>query len=244
MEISVNKIHTILDIFSKPSFFRKYKPGIIPTTFCRLDVPWLHAYKFGTILDIGANVGRFSITAHSVFPDAMIHAFEPLPSCFASAQKALAGISNATVHNIALGDAEGELQMFANDFSPSSSILPMAQAHKDAFPFTDSTKKVPIRVQRLDDFASDLQMPGPVFVKIDVQGFERQVLAGGRATIGKADVVLLELSFEELYEGQPLFGELFDTMRDLRFHFRGTMAQMPHPKDGRTLDADCFFVKN
>lgn len=244
MGIIVNKLHTILELLATPSFFARYRSGIIPTTFCRLNEPWLQAYKFNTVLDIGANVGRFSVTANALFPKAKIHAFEPLPNCFNAAERALASVKNATLHNVALGDTEGQIDMFANDFSPSSSILPMAEGHKDAFPFTNYGKVVTVKVRRLDDFADELLLVSPMFIKIDVQGFERQVLAGGLSTIARAEVVLLELSFEELYEGQPLFAELLDTMRELGFHFRGTMAQMPHPKDGRMLDADCFFVKS
>lgn len=243
MSVIVDKLHTILDVAANPSFFGKYRAGIIPTTYCRLNASWLRSRNFRTVLDIGANVGRFSVTANAVFPQARIVAFEPLPSCFAAAERAMASCGNSSILNIALGDSEGEIEMFANDFSPSSSILPMAQAHKDAFPFTHGGKMVPIRTRRLDDVAAELNFEGPIFVKIDVQGFEREVLSGGMETIGRADVVLLELSFEELYEGQPLFAELFDTMRTLGFRFRGTMAQMPHPHDGRTLDADCFFEK-
>jgi FkbM family methyltransferase len=239
----LEKLHTIIEIAAQPSFFSNYRSGIVPTTYCRLNQPWLKAYDVQSILDIGANVGRFSLTANAVFPEATIEAFEPLPTCFQTAVKALKPYPNVTLHNIALGESDGEIEMFANDFSPSSSILPMANAHKEAFPFTKHGTMVPIKVRPLDDVARELNLRGPDFVKIDVQGFERQVLAGGRETIGKANVVLLELSFEELYEGQPLFDELFDTMRSLDFKFRGTMAQMSHPKDGRTLDADCFFVK-
>ncbi len=239
----LEKLHTIIDVAGQPSFFGKYRNGIIPTTYCRLNQPWLKRYDFRTIIDIGANIGRFSITANAVFPTVAIEAFEPLPACFQTAAHALKSCPNVRLHNMALGDKDDEIEMFANDFSPSSSILPMADAHKEAFPFTQHGKKVPIKVRRLDDVAGALNLEGPIFVKIDVQGFERQVLAGGTETIGNASVVLLELSFEELYEGQPLFDELFDTMRSLGFKFRGTMAQMSHPKDGRTLDADCFFVK-
>jgi FkbM family methyltransferase len=239
----LDKLHTIIDLAAQPSFFGNYRRGIIPTTYCRLNQPWLKKADFRTILDIGANVGRFSLTVNAVFPDAAIEAFEPLPACFDTATRALKPYPNVRLHNVALGEADGEIEMFANDFSPSSSILPMADSHKEAFPFTGHGQMVPIQVRRLDDMANELNLEGSMFVKIDVQGFEQKVLAGGRETIGKASVVLLELSFEELYEGQPLFEELFDTMRSLGFKFCGTMAQMGHPKDGRTLDADCFFVK-
>jgi FkbM family methyltransferase len=239
----INKIHTVVDVASQPTFFLNYRRGIIPTTYCRLNQPWLKSYKFRTILDIGANIGRFAITANAVFPDATIHVFEPLPDCFLKVERNLRARSNMTLHNIALGAEEGEIEMFANEFTPSSSILPMANSHKEAFPFASNSKKVKIKVGRLDNVLPPMELQGPTFIKIDVQGYEREVIAGGRNTIGSASVVLVELSFEELYEGQPLFNEIYDSLRNLGFDFRGTMAQMSHPGDGRIIDSDCFFVR-
>jgi FkbM family methyltransferase len=236
-------MHTVLELCANPSFFKNYKTGIIPTTYCRLNSNWLLKYNFGTVLDIGANVGRFSITFHALFPNAKIHAFEPLPACYNTTLQAVRKIKAVNVHPVALGDSSGTIEMFANDFSPSSSILPMAQTHKEAFPTTTKMVKVPIQVSRLDDIADGLNFEGPIFVKIDVQGFEKAVLLGGANTIRKADVVLIELSFEQLYENQPLFSDIYDIMRELGFSFQGTMAQMLHPKDERILDADCFFVR-
>jgi FkbM family methyltransferase len=237
------KIHTIIDVISTPRFFIDYKPGIIPTTYCRLSADWLKAYRFENILDIGANIGRFSITAHAVYPNARVIAFEPLPSCFQSVVNVAKHIPKCVALNIALGVAEGEVEMFENEFSPSSSILTLSETHKAAFPFAQKGKSVPIKMRTLDSVAHEMQIIGPTMIKIDVQGFEKNVIMGGLETIKNADVLLVELSYEELYEKQPLFEDINSQLVSMGFHFKGTMSQMAHPSNGRLIDADCFFVK-
>lgn len=238
------KIHTIIDAFGHLRMLSKVGAGVIPETYCRLDQKWLHSYQFDTILDVGANVGRFAVTADAVFPAATIYAFEPLPACYDKTAAVIETIGKGKAFNFGLGVRTETAAMNQNEFSPSSSFLPMNRTHLDAFPFTAKQKQTLVQVKRLDDVAEELCLGSCILIKIDVQGYERDVIAGGKDTIAKAKVILIELSYEELYSGQPLFGEVYDALRALGFRFVGTMAQMPHPKDGRLLDADCLFVKD
>jgi FkbM family methyltransferase len=208
-----------------------------------MDTKWMHQFKFDTVLDIGANIGRFAATVNAVFPSAAIYAFEPLPDCFGLTRKVLARIGSGMAFNVGLGEKNEDITINRNTHSPSSSFLSLANTHVEAFPFAASQDKISVKVVRLDDVATELQIGSSMLVKIDVQGSERAVIAGGSSTIAKAKVVLIELSYEELYVGQPLFGEIFEALADLGFKFAGTLAQLPHPADGRLLDADCLFVK-
>jgi hypothetical protein len=76
-----------------------------------------------------------------------------------------------------------------------------------------------------------------------VQGYEANVLAGGPETVRRAVAVIMETSFRRLYEGQPLFEEIYETMRGLGFDFQGNMEQMVSPADGRVVQADSIFVR-
>ncbi|MFN8465859.1 MAG: FkbM family methyltransferase [Caldilineaceae bacterium] len=53
-----------------------------------------------------------------------------------------------------------------------------------------------------------LNLEVPYMVKIDVQGFEDKVLLGGELTIRHASMLIIETSFQVLYEGQALFGDV------------------------------------
>lgn len=62
-----------------------------------------------TIVDVGANVGASVLFWKSIYPDAKIHCFEPIPSNFEVLSQNCAGLNEVTPHNEALGDATGEI---------------------------------------------------------------------------------------------------------------------------------------
>jgi FkbM family methyltransferase len=216
--------------------------GVISDFYIRLDQPWLQDLGIKTVLDIGGNVGRFSKTMEHLFPNAQIISFEPLPSCHAQMVKLMDGYKNFKSYNIGLGDELGELEMEESNHNPSSSLLPMGDLHKDAFPFAEGGVKKKVEVRRLDDMQAELNLQYPMLIKVDVQGFEDKVVKGGLEVFSKAKVLVLELSFQELYEGQPFFDDIYKMLIPMGFKFYGSMGLMKHPKTGLPLDADCLFI--
>ena len=120
----------------------------------------------------------------------------------------------------------------------------MSEAHKTFFPATCNVQPVTVNVARLDDIALQLELAPPLLIKIDVQGFEDRVLAGGEQTIRQADVLIIETSFEPLYEGQLLFDDLYRRLYAWGFNYAGAISQLPSPHDRRLLQADSLFVRN
>jgi len=202
----------------------------------------LQSRQFGTILDIGANEGQFARIARELWPHAIVHSFEPLPHVHATLAANFAGDPLTHAHNIALSAQAGSQVMHWSAFSPSSSLLPMAQLHRDEWPQSAQHSEVEVRLERLDDWAGSVGAPaGPMLVKIDVQGFEVQVIEGGQDVLRNAEIVVLEISFVEFYEGQPLFAEIHDRLQALGFAYRGNFEQF-NSKDGtRALYADAIF---
>jgi FkbM family methyltransferase len=239
----LGKAHTILDCLAHPRLISYFGKNVIPDTYCRLDTKWMRQFRFDTVLDIGANIGRFASTINVVFPSAVIYAFEPLPDCYELTKQVISRIGHGKAFNVGLGERSERLQINLNLHTPSSSFLSLSDTHVAAFPFAIQKSSTFVEVVALDDIVADLSIGKSMFVKIDVQGYERAVIMGGRSTIAKARMILIELSYEELYRGQPLFGEISVLLCELGFKFVGTLAQMHHPSDGRILDADCLFVK-
>lgn len=204
---------------------------------------WLRTYDIATILDIGANEGQFARQIHSVLPQAKLYAFEPLPDCYARLQKNLSDIDGTVCLNFALGNTDGPKAIHMNAFSPSSSMLPMNDLHKEAFPHTTQATSTEIRVRRLDDVANELDIRDNVLIKIDVQGFEDQVILGGPTTIARAAAVIVETSFEPLYKGQLLFDAIHTLLANMGFIYVGSEDPARHPADGRILQCDSVFVK-
>jgi FkbM family methyltransferase len=208
------------------------------------NLTWLTAYEIKTVLDIGANTGQFAEKARRLFPGARIYSFEPLERCYQELIGYFAGVEGFQAFNFALGDRTGEAEIFCCDYSPSSSMLPMGEVHKEAFPYTRDQTVQKIQIRRLDDLADQLELQRPLLVKMDVQGFEDRVIAGGLLVLGQADVVISELSVEPLYEGQPLFDVIYQRLTNLGFVYKGAYEQLRAPDDNRVLQLDGVFVRS
>lgn len=207
--------------------------------------PWkqLLRYSPGTILDIGANTGHSVRLFRELMPEVTIYSFEPLADCFHSVAEMLTASPPGKAFQCALGDTEEATTIHRNEFTPSSSLLPMEALHHEEFPYTTATTEETIQVKRLDDVVAELVITPPMIVKIDVQGFEDRVIRGGEHTLLQAAAIVVELSSYSLYEGQPSFADVHDQLDRLGFVFRGTIDQMLSPTDGRILQFDALFEK-
>jgi FkbM family methyltransferase len=197
-----------------------------------------------TILDIGANTGEFSKEMRSLFPDAHIYAFEPLKDCYTHMKERMQGDTKFTPFNMALGDTNEESVIQRSSFHPSSSLLPMADVHKKLYPKSKDSTEEKILIRRLDDVLKDEEFAAPIFIKMDVQGFEGNVIRGGPTVIQRASILQVETSFVPLYEGQPLFGDIHDQLRALGFSYQGPAASHRDPTTGRFIYQDAIFSKD
>jgi FkbM family methyltransferase len=226
-----------------PRLVRLRLRGVPRSLYVALDRPFLRALPIRTILDVGANSGQFALCAHALFPSARIHSFEPLPDVHAELARRTRAVPAIRTWNLALGERQGALRFERNDYTPSSSALPMAAAHVSEFPFTARSTAVEVEMARLDDLADRLELADDVLVKIDVQGYEDRVLAGGAATLRRARVALVETSFAALYEGQARHRDVQRTLEDWGFEYRGALDQLVSAQTGEVLAADSLFVR-
>jgi len=119
----------------------------------------------------------------------------------------------------------------------------MQGRHRDEFPFAAEDGQIDVQVRRLDGLVAELDIRLPLLVKIDVQGFETQVLAGGADVIRRARVVVIEMSFVPLYERGASFHDVYTRMRELGFEFSGILSQLTSPRDGTPLQIDGLFLE-
>lgn len=238
------KLRTIGDVVESIAYRNLRQSGGRVEIFKSINRPWLVERRIKTIFDIGANTGQFASSAQLVMPSAKIYCFEPLPACFRQLSERFQNAENVVCYNYALGADSAEMPFFENQFSPSSSLLPITDRQIDAFPHTQSVKPVMVSVKRLDDIAADLNIVMPLLVKIDVQGYELPVILGGQTTLQQADIILVETSFVELYEGQALFSDVYDVLTRWGFRYAGALDQFIDPKTGEILQADSVFLAN
>jgi FkbM family methyltransferase len=243
----MSRIRTVTYMFEKPSLFptllKLHLNGSGVSTFHALNKPWFHELNIATILDIGANAGQFALTINSVIPTAKIYSFEPIVECFEKLKKTMANVNTFSCFNLGIGEESGELLFERNDFTASSSFLKMTSLAQEEFPKTKNTQSISVKLEPLDSVTENLTIIEPLLIKIDTQGYEDRVLLGGEATIKRAKVVIIETSFVKLYEGQPLFDDIYNKLVSWGFSYSGALDQMYSPINGKCLQEDSVFIR-
>ena len=204
---------------------------------------WLKDYEISTVLDVGANEGQFAAKILQVLPDTAIHSFEPLKDTYDVLIKNLN--KNGTAYNFALGDFNGQSKIYKNEYSPSSSILELGQKHLEQYPTSNKVSFEEIQVKRLDDVIHErkILLKTNIVLKMDVQGFEDKVVMGAQDTLRLVKVVLVEVSFWELYKNQALFEKIFLLLTEQGFLFRGNYDLVYNRQNGMPLFADAIFIR-
>lgn len=206
--------------------------------------PFLAHHEIRTVIDIGANTGQFAGLIHRLCPDARILSLEPVPACLPELNAALAPIPGAKVFPVALGDAPGTVRMNQSVFSPCSSLLPGTSRLGEDYPDAARVQPIDVPVQRLDDTLQGERLEPAILVKLDVQGYEIPVIRGSTDILSRAAVVVVEVCFfRRLYDGQPLFDEIYRTLSNLGFAYMGNAEQHARKADGRIVEADAIFER-
>jgi FkbM family methyltransferase len=205
----------------------------------------LRAYGVDVVLDVGANTGQFARELRRAGYAGRIESFEPQGAAFRALEQRAAADPRWKIHRMAVGDRDGTATLNLAGNSLSSSLLEMLPAHADSAPESRyvGTEEVPTR--RLDGLFDALAPAGSsVFLKIDTQGFERQVLDGAAGCLARIDTVQVEMSLVSLYAGAPLFGELLDRLQSLGYDLVGLEPGFAEPATGRLLQTDGIFHRH
>ena len=194
-----------------------------------------------TIIDVGANVGQFAVAATNLFDGASVYSFEPVPACFQRLVKNIEKLPTVTAVQAALGETAATVQLRINSHSHSSSLLPLAEAHRSAFPAAIELERIAVRQTTLDEALGGVEMKGPVLLKLDVQGYEAQTLRGGTELLRRVDWVVVEASLKPLYKGELLFMDLVELLRSLGFSFLRPVGFLADPRTDEILQIDALF---
>lgn len=203
---------------------------------------WILDCNIRTVIDIGANIGEFTLIFDYIFNKPDIYSFEPLPQYSFALTKITQSKKNINFFNCALGEKESVEVMNVSSWGPSSSLLEMADLHKEMAPHSSGSSPIRVEVKRLDDLIDEKKITKNMLIKIDVQGFEKKVIEGGKKIFSFAKIVIIEMSYKELYKGEARFDNIYSLLVGLGFEFHGTLKQSVNSLDESYLQCDGIFI--
>ena len=202
----------------------------------------IESVALSTVVDVGANKGQFSLLVRALHPGVDIIAFEPLAGAADRYRRLFAGDGRAVLHEVAVAPECGPATMHVSASDDSSSLLPITARQSTLFPGTEEVGTAQVDAGPLGAFVTATDITAPALLKIDVQGFELEVLRTATSLLGLFDLIYVEASFEMLYRNQALAEEVAAFLEEHGFEEAGRF-NLSMDETGRPVQADFLFRK-
>jgi FkbM family methyltransferase len=204
----------------------------------------MRSHGVDLVVDVGANIGQYAKDLRADgYRGAMI-SIEPLPEAYdVLARTARADRSWRTI-NCAIGRVPGMAIIHVAENSVSSSMLPILQSHVAAAPTSQVVGSVDVPVRTLDTVLDEAAGGAEhVFVKVDTQGFELEVLEGAAGRLDDVVGVEVEMSLVPLYKDAPTMPALVEWLERHGFWLGDLTPEFADPNTGRLLQVNGLFFR-
>jgi len=202
-------------------------------------------HNINVVLDVGANDGGYGRELREGGYVGDILSFEPLEV----PHQKLLDLAASDPHwhiaqRMALGAEDGEIEINVAGNLTSSSVLAMENLHKEAAPQSEYIGKERVQIHKLDSISHPLiSAEKKVYLKIDTQGYESEVLLGATNTLKFIAGIQLELSLVPLYQGQTLYREIIDQLLGMGFVLWRLVPGFTDSRTGQMLQMDGIFFR-
>ncbi len=193
-------------------------------------------FQAGCVLDIGAGKGYWTQRYGHFFPAASIYMIDPLAESEAYLRAACK--TNRRLHYLitAVGESAGSVKMNVTSDHDSSSLCEWDGQ-------TDDRRRV-VPVATVDDLIASGRIEPPHLVKIDVQGFELNVLRGGRRMFETAEVFIIEVNLRRFMHGCPLAHEVIGSMAGHDYYWFDIAGFLRRPFENDLGQLDLVFASS
>jgi len=198
------------------------------------------------IFDIGANIGKVTQQYRSLFPDAIIHSFEPFPESYQLLENQCSKDSKIFPHQVAICENVGKSTFHSNRVAVTNSLL-ATDSQAEALwgqGLLDAKSLVEVESTTIDCFCAENHIRTIDILKMDIQGAELRALQGAIEMLARQAVSLiyLEIIVGETYIGQGKLFEYFQLLDSLGYHLFDFYN--PVHKDMRLIQLDAIFIKH
>lgn len=194
--------------------------------------------------DVGANRGTWTKGVLRLASPKRLVAFEPNPEVFDVLQRELGSDPRVELIKKAVGAAPGETTFNVTRVSELASIRPLTARGRSIHGVEEQPLRVEtVEIVTLDDVLRDVERVS--LLKIDVQGYEREVFAGARQTLERVDCLVCEVMYErDYYERAASFPELLKLLEETTPLRLVTISTPSLTREGLGAWADAIFVND
>jgi len=225
-----------IHLFNKKFFYEsKYGLAGLQASFTRhyLELKSLRNKNINTVLDVGANVGTFTLLCNKLFKPKNIYSFEPIPLTYKCLMQNCHYLKNTKILNLALSNKKGSTKMsFKSDESFLSSLSEINE---------DSNSLVQIQTDTLNNFVKEYEINKIDLLKIDVESFENLVLLGASNVLKNVRYLLIEVTLNQ--NKNYTISSLFSLLNGHGYNFQLIHFRNSNDKSYGKIDwMDCLLI--
>jgi len=221
-----------------PERWKRYVKGElfhVPDTESSLRRMKRLGFNPAVAIDVGAYVGDWTRSFKQIFPESRVLMIEPQASATAALCNAKSELHNLELR-VALLGARAEASVGFYESETASSVLAEARNRRPP------TTHMPMTT--LDAITEGGPFARPDLIKLDVQGYEIEVMRGGAHALESVEAVLMEVNLLRLHDGAPLFHDSAEYMGKRGFQVYDLCSLIRRPYDGAVWQADVIFIRN
>jgi len=197
----------------------------------------VRGFRPAGIVDVGAHRGSWSEMAHSIFPEAALLMLEPLGEMHPSLRELSQKLPNAEFIPAAAGPESGETTITVPEIPDGASCVPSLREASE-----DYGQQRCIPVETLDDVLEKRPAFTPSLLKLDVQGFELEVMRGLHDKLSRIEVAILETALFRPNPEAITTSDCIRFMEERGFQLYDLPGYHRRPYDGALGQIDLAFV--